>query len=441
MTEHERDDRAASAAAGSVQPPPYEGDPDAPTLPGDDAALKRRRMAFMVLLTGTVCLGMGQTIVFAALPPVARELGLSEMQTGAIFSISAILWVIASPYWGRLSDRVGRRRIILTGLTGFVVSLLLFAGAIRAGLTGWATPLIVYGTMIATRCVYGLIGAAAPAASQAYIADRTSAAERTSALAGFTAAFGFGQMLGPGFASAVAIFGLLAPFYAMAVVGALVAAFVFLKLPEKSRPIARTRKKRNLSVFDPRIRSFLGFGYFTGFAMSVPLQATAFYIIDRFALEPAAAAQLVGVALTASSMAALFSQLVLVQRYRLSPRTLMRLSPIITALAHALIAISPAYGPLVFGLMASGLGLGMAQPGFGGATSLAVRPDEQGAAAGLINAAGAAGFASAPFIAFALYDYAPSAPFLFTSGLMTLLAIFAWRSKAIAGAANENAAD
>ncbi|MEL6366163.1 MAG: MFS transporter [Pseudomonadota bacterium] len=436
MSDHKAPPADPRSHAGSgVEPPPYRGDMEGPALPADEAARRRRRVAFAVLLTGTVCLGMGQTIVFAALPPVARTIGLSELQTGAIFSVSAVMWVVFSPIWGSLSDRVGRRPIILMGLAGFTVSLVMFTAAIRLGVSGWGTPLAVYALMIATRCVYGAIGSGAPAASQAYLADRTSPEERTGALAGFTAAFGFGQMLGPGFASAVAVFGLLAPFHAMAVVGALVAGFVFARLPEKSPPRRRERKAGpSVSVFDRRVRGFLGYAFLTGIVIAVPLQATAFYIIDRFALAEEAAAQLVGVALTASAMAALFSQLVLVQRYRLAPRDLMRYAPLVVAPAHILIAISPAYGPLVFGLMASGLGLGMAQPGFAGAASLAVERDEQGAVAGLSNGAGAAGFALSPFIAFPLYDLAPFAPFLMTASLMAGLALFAWRSRHIAEA-------
>jgi MFS family permease len=62
------------------------------------------------------CLGMGQSLLLSILPPLSRELGMQEWKVGAIFALSAGLWVVASPFWGRRSDRIGRKPVILIGL-------------------------------------------------------------------------------------------------------------------------------------------------------------------------------------------------------------------------------------------------------------------------------------------------------------------------------------
>ena len=145
-------------------------------------------------------MGMGQTIVFAVLPPIAREIGLADFQVGAVFMLSAMFWVMMGPRWGRLSDHRGRRLFILIGIGGFAVSMALFATAIRLGLNGALSGFGLYVIILLTRSIYGIIGSAQPSAAQAYIADRTTPENRAKGLASFAAAFGFGTMLGPAFA-------------------------------------------------------------------------------------------------------------------------------------------------------------------------------------------------------------------------------------------------
>ncbi|HEX5515453.1 MAG TPA: hypothetical protein VFY81_13730, partial [Gammaproteobacteria bacterium] len=60
------------------------------------------RRSYLLLFAGLVSVGMGQSLMFAILPPVARNLGLSEVQVGVIFAVSGVLWVLSSPFWGRL---------------------------------------------------------------------------------------------------------------------------------------------------------------------------------------------------------------------------------------------------------------------------------------------------------------------------------------------------
>mgnify|MGYP000657413903 CR=1 FL=1 len=124
-------------------------------------------------------------------------------------------------------------------------------------------------------------------------------------------------------------------------------------------------------------------------------------------------------------MASLFSQLVLVQRFNLPPMTLMRLGPVLVAIGHAVIASSTMIGPLIFGMLLSGLGAGMLGPGFIGGASLAVRSDEQGSAAGLSNAAGASGFIFAPILGQFFYSIAPSVLFIATATIAAACAVYA----------------
>ena len=386
--------------------------------------MRERRLAFGLLLGAVMCLGMGQTITFAILPPIGRELGLSERQVGGIFSVSAMMWVLFSPYWGALSDRWGRKPVILIGMLGYIVSTAAFTSAIAFGLAGTASILSVYILMIVTRSIYGLIGPGVRVASQAYIVDRTSLKDRTVAIAGMSAAFGLGNVLGPGLGSAFTVFGLLAPLWAIVVLVVLVAIAIIFLLPENSAPGASSVADR-LPMRDPRIRPFLIYGFAASFAVATPMQASAFYFIDVLGLSADNAAQYVGVGLSGAALAALFSQLVLVQRFRLPPSFMMIAGAAILILAQLSMAASSTFAPMVFALMLNGLGAGMALPGFAAGASLAVGASEQGAVAGITGAMGALGFSIVPIVNLSLYKYGPQLPFLFDSVLMLLVLGFA----------------
>lgn len=391
----------------------------------------QRRLALAILLAGVVCMGMGQTIVFAVLPPIARKIGMGDLQVLSIFMLSALFWVVIGPFWGRQSDTYGRRPFIVIGLSGFAVSMTAFATVLHFGLAGALSGVVLYAMLLGTRSIYGVIGCATPGAAQAYIADRTPPERRTAGMSAFSAAFGIGAMAGPAFAGAVVAIDPLAPLYAVAGAAAASVAAVYFFLPERTAPKERTPRPK-LSPMDRRIRPFLAYAVATGIVTSIPVQFIAFYFIDRLGLRSEDALQLVGVALSAAAMASLFSQLVLVQRFNLPPITLMRAGPILILIGHAIIAMSTLIGPLVFGMLLSGLGAGMLTPGYAGGASLSVTADEQGSAAGLSNAAGASGFIFAPLIGNLFYMISPSALFIATATMAAGCAIYAFAEKGLA---------
>lgn len=393
---------------------------------GAASLLRERRLAFALLLGAVCCIGMGQTVTFSILPPIGREIGLSERQVGLIFSVSALLWLLTSTFWGRMSDRYGRKPILVTGMIGYIVSTVAFVFAIRFGLESGAAILLIYPLMIVSRSIYGLIGPGVRVASQAYIVDRTTRADRTIAISGMTAAFGLGNVLGPGLGSAFSVFGLLAPFWLIIGLVTVVLIAIIILLPEKSAPGKRTAAPR-LAILDTRLRPFLVYGIVVSFAIATPMQTSAFLFIDVLGFSTDEAAQYVGVGLSGAALSALFAQLVLVQRFRLSPSIMMGSGAALVCLAQLGLAFSTSFAPVVFALMLNGLGTGLALPGFMAGASLAVRADEQGAVAGVTGALTAAGFSLVPVIHLTLYAMKPAWPFLLNSILMLavlLLALF-----------------
>lgn len=382
----------------------------APEQEGGGTTDEGRKRAITLLFVCLIANGLGQTLMFAILPPLALDLGLDEFQVGSIFAVSATIWVFSSAYWGVRSDYWGRRPVILIGLAAFGVSTLGFASVMLFGLWGLTAPIVTYALLVATRSIYGIFGAGAYPAAQAYIADRTTAEERTEGMATLNAAFGLGAAIGPGVGAALIVFGEVAPLYFVAFLAFLSAAAIWLLLPERSRPRKREETK-HLSWFDPRVVPFIIFAVVQGTAGAIPIQTIAFVIRDTLGTLTAETQQLTGVALMGSAIAALFAQFVLVQRFKLTTKFLIYAGTLIALVSNVLVIVASNYGLIAFALVLSGLGFGMLRPGIAAAASLAVSQDEQGAVAGLTSGAGASGFIFAPLIGNALYLWSPTLPY------------------------------
>lgn len=402
-----------------------------------------RRRAFTILFLSMMCLGAGQSVMFAVLPSLARELGLSELQASMPFVVSATIWVFSSGYWGAKSDRWGRKPVMLLGLVAFGISFALFAAMASAGVSRLLPVMVAYPLMIAARALYGIFGSGAAPSAQAYVADRTTRAERTQGVATIGAAFGLGTTVGPGIGSVLVVMGLFAPFYFTALVAFASAAAIWFFLPERTAPREHTKPAATLKWHDRRVLPFILFGLGLSTAGAIPVQTVGYLFIDVLHLSPAEAPQYVGIGLMAASMAALFAQLVVVQRFNISARALIRWGSIVALVSNVVFVIGHQFGPLVFALVISGLGFGMARPGYAAAASLSVSPDEQGAIAGLTGATAGAGFIFGPVIGTLLYEWHPVAPYVFGAGLMAALYAYALLSPHLreAGALAPDTAD
>ena len=403
--------RAARLKSATNMSPPGPYDPSNPSSP------QVRRRAFRLLFMCLVATGIGNSMLFAILPPLARGLGVAEVWVGAIYTLSALMFLTMSPVWGALSDRHGRRPMIVFGLSAFSVSTLVFAAGAHAGQVGLLPPVAAIIAMALARTLFGAFGSATNPSAQAYVADRTRPMERTAALAGLTSAFGIGGAIGPAPAAAFADRIGIVPFMlAVAGVVAGAAVAVRLTLPERTPPKEQRRAINPLVQFrfagDPRLTAFMAFGCAAWLAQAGSLQALAFYVMDRLGEDPENGLQLAGVALTAGATAIIIAQLVVIPYFRVSPRTLMIAGSVLCALGNLELVFSASYGAIVFGFVMTSFGFGLSRSGFTGGASLAVGPAEQGRAAGLTTATAGVGFLIAPITGLWLYQvFGPATPF------------------------------
>jgi len=143
----------------------------------------KRSPLFILLLTVLLDL-IGFGIVLPLLPTYAKDLGASPFMIGLIAAIFSIMQFIFSSLWGKLSDKIGRRPVMLISIFITAVSYLVFAQAATIPL------------LIIARGLSG-IGSANIAAAQAYITDVTDSKSRSGAMGMMGAAFGIGFIIGP----------------------------------------------------------------------------------------------------------------------------------------------------------------------------------------------------------------------------------------------------
>lgn len=378
----------------------------------------------LILLSGLVTYGMGQSLLFVIFTPLARELGLAEWQLGLVIAASNIALAGSAPRWGRASDRLGRRPVYLIGLGGYALGYAALALGVQAGLSGWISAGPLFALLLALRFSYGLVVGGINPAATAYIADTTDEQSRSQGMALLAMSGGLGTIIGPAFGGALAVVSAVFPMYAAAGLAVLAGLWAFASLPEPVRH-AQAGPAARLGVLDPRVLPYLVgwvvvFGVFTGVQT-----ITAYFIADRFAIADLHAQQrTMMIALLVMAFCTLLVQAVVLQRWRARPGAMLRLGFGVMTAALLLIAVGPGVGSLYAGYAAFGISFGFAAPGLNAAGSLSVRADEQGAVAGLLSAAPTVGMIFGPLLCGAVYRAAPALPMIGGAGLTLLLLIW-----------------
>jgi MFS family permease len=379
--------------------------------------------AFLILFAVSLIAAAGNMGLQSVLPAIGREFGLADTLVAAAFAVSALMWTLASPVWARLSDRLGRKRVIMIGLTGFAVSMGGFGLAATSGLEGWLGVGVAFALMALARTIYGVFGSAAPIASQAYVADRTGPATRTQAMALLASAQGLGTVIGPVLAPffVLPLIGLAGPMYAFSAVALAVLVLVWRRLPSGEvvripSPSGAPDHVAGRGLWkDRRVRDFLIYGLLVTGTQAVNISVLGFHVIDEMArtgMAVASAQPFIGLAMFAGAAGTLMVQWGLIPLLQLQPRALMRWGAAIALLGNLLSVVAPGYFGAVVGYAVISMGIGFARPGFTAGSSLAVGGHEQGAVAGLMMSVAGLSFLAPPVIGVALYELATPAPFL-----------------------------
>ena len=389
------------------------------------------RMLFLALFVTAV----GNTALQSVLPAIGRELSIPDVAVAAIFSVSALMWTLSSPFWARQSDKRGRKKLVLLGLGGYFASTLLCAFVIYAGIEALIGPAVVVILFALFRTLFGLFGSASNPAAQAYVAQRTGPGQRTAALGVLASAFGLGTIVGPAAAPffIFPVVGLAGPLFAFALIALAVLLLVQRLLPtDDPAEVERMRLagvgRARLSWLDPRIRPFVIYGLIVGNMQAVLAQTLGFFVIDTSGLPPAEAQTLIGLAMMAGAGATLLAQWGLISMFGMGPRQLVRWGAGCALAGTIGMVFAESFYTITLSFALAMLGYGFARPGFSAGASLAVPMEDQGGAAGTVSAVNGAAFIVAPTVGVALYQVWPHLPYAISVLILAGTLVYAMRS-------------
>jgi MFS family permease len=367
---------------------------------------------------------VGFGIIIPLSPYLAREFHASPLEIGLLLSIYSIAQFLFSPIWGSLSDRIGRRPVIMIGLGGGFFSYLVFA---FSSTLPW---------LFVARALAGVFGGNISTA-HAYIADVTTAEDRSKGMGLIGAAFGLGFIFGPLIGAGLGVLGQhlgsAPPFgLSFSALGAAVlclanlvlASFVLKESLPPSARVLRERKNRIHEIFkhlgEPIVGSLMTVYFLSGLAMA-QMEAMLFpYVADRFgwSLEKAS----MGFAYVGVLM--VFTQGYLIRKWmpRFGERRILMWGLGAFALSLALIPFSFNIWLLAVTMTILAIGNGMMRPPNLGLISLASPPSEQGAVLGVTNSLASLGRILGPAIGGFLYGLSKGSPF-WLAGVLAFLAL------------------
>src|SRR5690606_3172478 len=171
-----------------------------------------RRKNISVFISVFVAM-LGVMILAPITPTLIREWRLQGIRFGILIASGSIMTAVMASVWGRISDRRGRKQVVVIGLIGLSISTVLLTFTFNMGLNHWINGGWLLFLMIVTRSMVGMFIPAILSASQALMGDGLGDQDRSSGMAVISAANGMGLIFGPAIAGIFSLVGLLWPLY------------------------------------------------------------------------------------------------------------------------------------------------------------------------------------------------------------------------------------
>ena len=417
--------------------------------------MKGNRLAIIFVIVFVDLLGF--SLILPLLPYYAKTFGATPLVTGLLVAVYAAAQLVGAPLLGRLSDRYGRRPLLLISIFGSSLGFVLLATAepisrlVVAAVPGASSfeNGLALTLLFVSRLVDGLTGGNLSIA-QAYISDVTDAKNRAKGLGLVGAAFGLGFIIGPATGGALSQWGYSVPALAAAGLSLFNMLSVALRLPESLTPEKRlaiskqTRTGLTVNALwqalnRPKVGPLLHTRFFFGLAFSIFQTIFALYALARFNLN----SRDTGFILTYVGFLSVLVQGLAVGRLtsRFSESGLI--FGAVTLMAASLLgwALAPSVPVLLVVLAPTSLAGGVLNTVINSALTKSVQPVEIGGTLGLAASLESLTRVIAPSLGgLLLQNLGPAAPGLFGALVLVPLAVFVWRKLVAAPASTVAAA-
>ena len=372
---------------------------------------------------GLFTVGLGQSFVFVLVPPLARDLGLSEVQTSSIFAISAMAWALTSAFWGRASDRYGRRNIAILGLIGYAISLIALITPLFLAEKNILNLTLLFPALILGRLINGLLGSATRPASFAYLADITTKEKRTVKFARMESSFLVGTVVGPLVGGFLFLITKETPFYLFSFLAMIAAIGIYFNLKPSDRSYKKLKDKSKIKWYSQTIWPFLSVAAVLSLCQASLLQSIGFYITDLFSYLDDLPI-LISMTFTLLAISTIASQYFFTDAFPINNFNLLLFGTLTLIFSYFTMAFLQSISIYYLSVILLGIGFGMTRPALASSLSIAQSPENQGTAAGYLGSVIPIGHMTTPFIAMPIYAYNPSYLYYFSSILCITLILF-----------------
>ncbi|MBI3878060.1 MAG: MFS transporter [Verrucomicrobia bacterium] len=385
--------------------------------------MKKPSLAILFFAVFMDLVGFG--IVIPLLTVYADSFGAPGWLVGVIMAAYSAMQFLCTPMWGRLSDRIGRRPVMLISSAGAAASYVLFA--FGSGLQGHAALAVLF----CSRIFAGSFGASVTVA-QAYIADITPPSERSKRMGLVGMAFGLGFIFGPALgAFAASKFGMTGPGWVAAGMCATNFTLACFLLPESRKPNSEHVAQRpHLSQWAHTLRTptvgfiivlfFLATFCFTCFETTLGLLVKRNFQFDAKQVGYLFAfAGVIGAAVQGGGIGKLVRSM--------GEPLLITVSLLCVAVSLAPLPFARHLPELLVALAVLAIGSSLTRPPIFGLISILTHEHEQGATLGIAQSAGSLARIVGPIFAASLFDVHPSWPYLICAGISLVAAALAWQ--------------
>ncbi len=389
--------------------------------------MKDKRILILFLTVFIDLVGFG--IIVPLNPYLAETFGATPLEVGLLMSVYSLMQFLFSPFWGQLSDRIGRRPVILLSLVGAGLSHLSFAFATQ-----------FWGLMLA-RGLAGLFGGNISTA-MAYMADITEEKDRSKGMGLIGAAFALGFILGPTLGGLFAVVGMslgaeppLGQSFPAVIAGLICLVnsfFAWLWLPESrtgSSPAqARGQRLKRIAntLSSPVLGTLMFVLFFNTFALA-HIEASLFlFVQDKFAWTLTQAS--FGFAYIGLIMVISQGYLIRVLVPKYGERKVLAVGLSLAFIGFLVCSVGSELWILTIGVTALGFGNALATPSLNGSISLLTARDSQGHSLGVSQSLSSlARIVGPPTGGYLYQSVGAGSPFVFAAVSIFIGGVLTWR--------------
>lgn len=375
-------------------------------------------------LTGT----MAMVAYVAIIGPVVRRLALPEWVAGLSVTVGGVFWMLLARWWGSVSDRHGRKPVLLMGLAVFAAIYLALAFGVDLALRHHLGAVAAIVLLVSTRTFIGAFYAAVPPTAAAAIADNTTADERPAYMAKLGTANALGMVAGPAIAGWLAAHDLGLALYCAAALPVLALLVIWLRFPRQppvsATQLGQARPATSVNLLDPRLRQASLTAFTAMASVAIAQVLVGFFAIDRLGLSEEIGARVAGMALTTVGCALIVSQQFVMRMKHVDLSQWVWMGALIAGTGFTSVFLAQSQAAILMSYGTAAFGMGFIFPAFQAMAANAVQRHEQGAAAGTVSAAQGLGMVVGPLAGTLLYQLTPNLPYLLIGAALLALSLY-----------------